>query len=467
MSSTPDDPRAACAALCERLFEGTLGPDEKQALERLVLDSAEARRTYVELVHLHAGLRRELGAGAPALATVVAPRRRWSARAVRLAAVPALLALGVSVGALWRRPPRPVATLTAARSARFSEATLPTAAGARLAPGRLTLAEGLVTLTFDSGAEVVLQGPATLEIVSSRGCVLHVGALVARVPPAAVGFVVRSATAVLVDHGTEFGVTAAADGETRVEVQSGLVEARPVHADAPLRLTTGEAAVFHRDGVPTRGRIAGEPRTAAAERPSGADVVISTASGRGLATFVRSRPHADDVLPPEVLLVKNTEDGEWQRKAYLAFDLASLPSAGERAIAEATLTVSLVATGLGHAAFVPDATFAVYGVPESLDATRARTLTWDTAPGQAPGGAGVSPAATLVGRFVVPQGATSGRFGVGGPALVAFLRGQRQGPATFLLVRETAETRPHGLVHGFAGSHHPTAAPPTLRLTLR
>jgi hypothetical protein len=37
---------------------------------------------------------------------------------------------------------------------------------------------------------------------------------------------------------------------------------------------------------------------------------------------------------------------------------------------------------------------------------------------------------------------------------------------TFLVVRRTPETRRGGLVHGFAGNHHPTSAPPTLRIAL-
>ena len=49
----------------------------------------------------------------------------------------------------------------------------------------------------------------------------------------------------------------------------------------------------------------------------------------------------------------------------------------------------------------------------------------------------------------------------------ANLARDRDGTVTFLLVRETAELRRSGLVHGFAGNHHPTAAPPTLRLSLR
>ena len=35
---------------------------------------------------------------------------------------------------------------------------------------------------------------------------------------------------------------------------------------------------------------------------------------------------------------------------------------------------------------------------------------------------------------------------------------------TFLIVRETSETDPSGLVHAFASKEHPTARPPTLRV---
>src|SRR5206468_1679541 len=106
------------------------------------------------------------------------------------------------------------------------------------------------------------------------------------------------------------------------------------------------------------------------------DLVISSALGRGRATYLQSERHPDQPAPDGILLVKNTDDPAWQRKAYVAFDLAAL---GRRSIAEASLTLTLVPTGLGYAAFVPDATFSVYGVDGDV-ADDAHGPEWATAP---------------------------------------------------------------------------------------
>src|SRR5262245_46172484 len=134
-------------ALCERLIEGTLAPEEHARLERLVLDNADARRLYVEYMHLHASLRWQAGAmSAAPLAQAMRPRgvRRFAVAASAAAAV----LLGIA-GVRWQRAHGgAVATLAAARGCRWEGGALPTDEGARLKPGRLRLAEGLATLAF-------------------------------------------------------------------------------------------------------------------------------------------------------------------------------------------------------------------------------------------------------------------------------------------------------------------------------
>jgi len=53
---------------------------------------------------------------------------------------------------------------------------------------------------------------------------------------------------------------------------------------------------------------------------------------------------------------------------------------------------------------------------------------------------------------------------VRGPALAEFVRADTNGLVTLMIVRETGETDPSGLVHAFASKEHPTARPPTLRV---
>jgi hypothetical protein len=50
------------------------------------------------------------------------------------------------------------------------------------------------------------------------------------------------------------------------------------------------------------------------------------------------------------------------------------------------------------------------------------------------------------------------------PEIAAFLKNDTNGIASFVIVRETSETDPSGLVHAFASKEHPSARPPTLRV---
>jgi hypothetical protein len=116
---------------------------------------------------------------------------------------------------------------------------------------------------------------------------------------------------------------------------------------------------------------------------------------------------------------------------------------------------------------VPDATFRVYGVlDESLDGWEEKSLRWGDAPANAPGGASVDPAKTvLLGSFEIAQGQLSGTRSIRGKALVDFLNRDQNRTATLILVRATPGSGQSDLVHGFASRRHPELSPPTLKLT--
>jgi hypothetical protein len=195
-------------------------------------------------------------------------------------------------------------------------------------------------------------------------------------------------------------------------------------------------------------------------------VQISTAMGRGKDAYVQPlfpSKNSSDIL----LLVKNTvpKSADYDRKAYIGLDLT--PIAGLK-IVEAQLTFTFAPTGLGFASEVPDATFTVYGLTdESLDDWDERTIRWQNAPANRPGGANLEPTKVVrLGTFVIVQGALSGTRSIAGDALVDFLNRDTNGLATFILVRETMGSGRTDLVHGFANKHHPSLPPPTLKLTV-
>ena len=151
------------------------------------------------------------------------------------------------------------------------------------------LLSGFLEITYDSGAKVILQGPATYEVESRQGGFLLLGKLTVRVearaegggrmaegdmgggqraasgkfqirnpkseippsalrPPPSVLFSVRTPTAVVTDLGTEFGVQVERSGATRSCVFQGKVELRPTVAGdgrsggRPIQLAANESA---------------------------------------------------------------------------------------------------------------------------------------------------------------------------------------------------------------------------------
>lgn len=482
------DPKVEVHDLCDRLFDGEFTVADRDRLETLVIGNVEARRTYIELVQIHAALSEErlkdmplneivnLSKATPeeelAYVSNSAPttRRRWVKLALAMTASIAVLAAGWGMGR-WQGAvshDTSVAKLLDAKGVRWDSGTLPTEVGAALSQGRLRLAAGLAVLEFRKGARLTLEGPADLELVSADKCFLHRGALTAHVPPAAVGFVVETTNAKLVDHGTDFGISANTNGAAKVQVFKGEVELQHQVSGERVQLLTKQGASVTRDALsrkaPTEDDAETELPSARAPETRGENVVtITSAEGRGQAAYVwtpGTKEHFSDTL----LLLKHTpEKPACRRKAWLEFDLAPLKG---REVTEATLSLAFEPTGWGYASLMPDAVFTVYGVTEdALDAWSASNLTWDNAPANEVSSGGVRPGqAVKLGSFTMPQGVLEGVFTVSTPELAAFLNADANKLATLVVLRETAEPMGGSVVHGFAGNHHPTLKPPTLRM---
>ena len=106
------------------------------------------------------------------------------------------------------------------------------------------LSSGLLEITYDSGAKVILEGPCTYEVESTAGGYLALGKLTARVekkrsevrgqksdpsplsPLPSPLFSVRTPTALITDLGTEFGVEVDKAGASKAHVFQGMVEMR-------------------------------------------------------------------------------------------------------------------------------------------------------------------------------------------------------------------------------------------------
>lgn len=471
----PPDTTLELRELCDRLLDGAFSVEDRIRLESLVLGDAALRRLYVELMHQHAALRQtasQLGDRPLADLLQMLPDEP-TAKIRRFPRWPLQLAAGLVLGlAIWLFAPRPaekpLATLVETNGAHWENSSLPTAPGSPLRAGRLRLESGVARLVFQSGAEVSLEGPAELELQGPNACYLHAGALTAHVPPQAHGFVVAVAHAQLIDHGTDFGISTDPGGSGQVQVLKGEVELRHDRSGETRRLTTHESAMITADRFAAAGGTDGEPdryaflRPSAAPRPS--TLMLTTAGGAGDAAYVvspNSPIHRSDTL----LLVKNAPGTRYLRKAYLRFDLTPLR---DRRVAGAALALNFEATGFGYASLIGECTFAVYGLTDDTQADwSSETLAWENAPAFSPDGGSVDTSrAVKLGTFTTPRGVVSGSFSIEGQPLADFLNAGANRRATLIVVRETAEPGNDAAVHGFAGNHHPTLAPPTLRLTL-
>jgi hypothetical protein len=162
---------------------------------------------------------------------------------------------------------------------------------------RYALASGLMEITYDTGAKVLLQGPATYEVESAAGGYLSVGKLTAKLEKTEVGgqrsevrgqrsevrsqksddgqtqdaltlalsghrpkvgrergpeFAVRTPTAIVTDLGTEFGVEVSKQGGTVAHVFRGRVNVKPVSKgeqpqDHSVQLSENQSVVIEKE----------------------------------------------------------------------------------------------------------------------------------------------------------------------------------------------------------------------------
>lgn len=111
-----------------------------------------------------------------------------------------------------------------------------------LSSGLLHLESGLAEVTFDNGAQAIIEGPCYLDIETPQRAFLRRGRITVEVPPPAVGFIVNTPSMNVVDLGTRFGIDVAASGTSEVHVMEGVVEATRSEGRAvPLLLREGLA----------------------------------------------------------------------------------------------------------------------------------------------------------------------------------------------------------------------------------
>ncbi len=467
--------------LFERALDHQLTDDECETLNRRLKDDSAARELFAKALHQHAELRfdarlcREL-AETPEVIQIK-PDRRFSSLLIAVAACAVLT--GVSVFLVMQQwwhfsdstDSKIIATVVKSSHCKWAGSTLPTAEGSHVSAGILELVEGLATLKFNSGAKIVLEAPATLELIDAMNCRLRRGTLVADVPPSAIGFTVDTQDAKVVDYGTRFGVSTGDDGKYMVQVLEGLVEVNHKGEAEIKQLHAGQS--IDRGLMKTKiNPVSPDPepnrwQPDAILNAGDGWKIISTAFGQGKDSYIQSNDKSRNFGQDSFFRVKHSSvQPDLNRKGYLGFDVSKFKGGK---ITEAELVLSIEPSDLGFATLVPDSRFCVYGlVDESQDSWDENGLSWHEAPAHNPTQPEkhlpVPDKCVLLGHFEIAQGISRGTRSLRGQSLANFINSDTNGIATFLICRETDETSKGGLVHAFATKESGSNTPPLLRL---
>lgn len=260
------DPFRRIRDLIEKALDNTLSHEEALQLEAMIADNAELRHYYCQYLHLTISLMRSCSGNLPATGeqqldnlvisslwdalrreektapaldipdetetvrspVVIPPVKTVQPKiSFTLPVIAAICLLGLFVVAALNvlylnLVPQEVATLDKTFEAAFRQ-DRGLVGGTRLTSRRKTwtLETGLAEIRFDSGARVVLEGPASFRLLQGNRMSLIQGQIYAEVPPEAKGFSVRTPDSSVIDLGTEFGLKVATDGTSAVHMIKG------------------------------------------------------------------------------------------------------------------------------------------------------------------------------------------------------------------------------------------------------
>ena len=295
-STIPSPPDEPIEELLSRLLDGDFADEELLHLAGFVQSNPEFRQLYCDHIALHAAMRwrscdleqvalTDVFAVDPVVVCQPSPRpfvaSLWQGDSSLLSSgwpfaylvATVIIALGVIVAAFTRvsgptqfaGESRAIAPLVQelgqaaiGRITGMADCKLagspPVQNGGLVRSGsRYTLISGLMEIAYDTGAKVILQGPATYEVDSADGGYLTVGKLTARLessgamrkngdgntefkPPKSkrpiASFTVHTPSAIVTDLGTEFGVEVSPERGTQVCVLQGRVVLQPSVKDS-------------------------------------------------------------------------------------------------------------------------------------------------------------------------------------------------------------------------------------------
>ena len=201
------------------------------------------------------------------------------------------------------------------------------AQGAALEPGILEFASGMAELEFYSGARVIVEGPARVELTSPYLVHCFQGKIRARVPEEAQGFTIQTPSFELVDLGTEFGMDVASSGKSSVRVFDGEVELNSAR-QKKRSVLGGQSVTVDKAGVSllTENSGATYPSFDEMQLQAGSDAKSKQERWAQWNESLRSDPRIvkrfdfeNQTLEQGVIVGCNWAEGRWPGKGALEF----------------------------------------------------------------------------------------------------------------------------------------------------
>ena len=434
--------------LITRYFNQDLSKDEMEELDQLLGKSADLREKFYDQANVNTALETEFSSNLPDKKMVSFESRPSNVSLLAFAAS-FLLSIGIIGYSLYNEE-ETIATLTSNENAAW-ESSLPTSEGSELTVGLMSLKSGVATIRFSSGAEVVLEAPAEIELQSAMQAKLLKGNAVVNVPESAHGFTLATPTGYAVDHGTAFGVSIMEDGKiSDFKVLEGEISLHSPEGDS-LFLLENEAATLNDHGISKKIILNAEQPFQILEQE---DEVFRIQTAGKCQSIIRNDEIA--YLDQDYLMVKlDTGSNPYERRALFNFKDDQVDWSKTRS---ARLRLNLVPCGLGHRVYLPKINrFKLYALAGFTGVESWGDLKWGEAP--------TTDSATLVGQFEIPRSQERGSITIESNELLDFLKVNNAVEYTFILTRETTETRGSGMVHAFASDSHPESSGPTLELS--
>ncbi len=234
-------------SLLQRLLDDQLESDEVERLQKAIREDPRVRDYYIDSMIVCAVVRRSSQvtgdlSKSDLMRTISSGAGQGIFRrlGLRIRSVAAILLLGILISVsvlVFRSLTKGPALGTLMGEYEVQWHGSHPRSGELLYAGWYDLREGAVQMELGQGTTVLLEAPCQVQLVSVGEIVVKRGRIAVEVPPQAVGFQVRTSTALITDLGTEFGVIAHSNGSTEAHAFKGRISVA-AHPDQLGQATT-------------------------------------------------------------------------------------------------------------------------------------------------------------------------------------------------------------------------------------